>query len=180
MRDGLYQVTRGNVCAGFVVEAGRVTATAPILRARGYAGHVRRVDTFHRLLVTGSRDWWDVAVVHQALEAVLRKWQRLYGCQPDQIVVVHGMAKGADTIARRVALQLGMRVEDHPVKDWEWKRYGNAAGHRRNARMVAHGALGCVAFPLGISKGTRGCMSLCGKAGIEVWNRGDRSVGVAA
>lgn len=28
MRDGLYQVTRGGVCAGFVVEGGRVTQQA--------------------------------------------------------------------------------------------------------------------------------------------------------
>lgn len=32
--DGLYQVTTRYLCAGFVVEGGRVTICAPILRRR--------------------------------------------------------------------------------------------------------------------------------------------------
>ena len=105
----------------------------------------------------------------RSLLAVLRKW----GCRPDQIVVVQGMATGADLIARSVAMVLGMRWEDHPVTRDEWKRHGRSAGHRRNAVMVAAGARGCVAFPLGESSGTRGCMKLCKAAGIPVWNRGE-------
>jgi len=34
MRDGQYQVTTGYLCAAFVVEDGKVTACAPILRAK--------------------------------------------------------------------------------------------------------------------------------------------------
>lgn len=34
MTDGLYQVTTPYLCAGFVVEGGRVTRCAPILRKR--------------------------------------------------------------------------------------------------------------------------------------------------
>jgi hypothetical protein len=34
MADGLYQVTTGYLCAGFVVEGGRVTMCAPVLRKR--------------------------------------------------------------------------------------------------------------------------------------------------
>jgi hypothetical protein len=170
MRDGLYQVTRGGVCAGFIVENGRITDCAPILRARGYAGQTQWIDaTIHRLLVTGSREWKDHDLIERSLLAVLRKW----GCRPDQIVVVQGMARGADRIARSAAIRLGMRFEDHPVSPAEWDRYGHSAGHRRNARMVAAGAQGCIAFPLGQSKGTRGCMAMCEDAGIRVWNRGD-------
>lgn len=33
-RDGLYQVTTRYLCAGFVVEGGRVVRVAPILRKR--------------------------------------------------------------------------------------------------------------------------------------------------
>ena len=37
MNDGLYRVTTSYLCAGFVVENGRVTMCAPILRAKiGY------------------------------------------------------------------------------------------------------------------------------------------------
>lgn len=34
MPDGLYQVTTPYLCAGFVIEGGRVTSCAPILRKR--------------------------------------------------------------------------------------------------------------------------------------------------
>jgi len=34
VRDGLYQVTHKGICAGFVVENGKVTVCAPILRKR--------------------------------------------------------------------------------------------------------------------------------------------------
>jgi hypothetical protein len=34
VRDGLYRVDYRALCAGFVVEAGRVTRCAPILRKR--------------------------------------------------------------------------------------------------------------------------------------------------
>lgn len=171
MRDGLYQVTRDHICAGFVVADGRISDCAPVLRARGFAGSVKRIDEFHRLLVTGSRQWRDVEAIRWALRKVGNKW----GCRPDQIVVVQGMAAGADLIARRIAIELGMRYEDHPVTRADWARYGNRAGHRRNAVMVAAGARGCVAFPLGASPGTRGAMKLCQAAGIPVWNRGDRA-----
>lgn len=34
MRDGLYQVTYRNICAGFTIKDGRVDLCAPILRRR--------------------------------------------------------------------------------------------------------------------------------------------------
>lgn len=34
MKDGLYQVTTSYLCAGFVIENGKVTLCAPILRKR--------------------------------------------------------------------------------------------------------------------------------------------------
>jgi len=34
MEDGLYQVRKDGICAGFVIEDGQVTRCAPILRRR--------------------------------------------------------------------------------------------------------------------------------------------------
>lgn len=34
MRDGLYRVTTGYLCAGFVVKRGKIVRCAPILRAK--------------------------------------------------------------------------------------------------------------------------------------------------
>ena len=32
LRDGLYRIEHGGICAGFVIEDGRLAACAPILR----------------------------------------------------------------------------------------------------------------------------------------------------
>ena len=114
-----------------------------------------------RILITGSREWTDRATIRRALvEAGHRS-----GVHPRDTVVVHGGARGADTIADEVADAFGCQVEVHPA---DWDRYGKAAGHRRNAEMVALGADVVLAFPLGASPGTRGCMKLAENAGIPV------------
>lgn len=119
-----------------------------------------------RILVTGSRDWVDAPAVESVLRDVLRE----FGVHPAQVTVVHGAARGVDTIAHQAALRLGMRLEPHPA---DWERHGKAAGHRRNAHMVSLGADVVVAFPRGRSRGTRGCMALAVGAGIPVRNLGD-------
>jgi hypothetical protein len=83
-------------------------------------------------------------------------------------IVVHGGARGADTLADQVARGWGWEPELHEVTDKDWDFYGRSAGHRRNAHMVSLGADVCLAFPLGESRGTRGCMKLAAAAGIFV------------
>ena len=43
MRDGLYRVVTPYFCAGFVVEGGKVTRCAPILRRKLYYWKARAV-----------------------------------------------------------------------------------------------------------------------------------------
>lgn len=114
-----------------------------------------------RILVTGSRNWTDRDTVRRAL---IQAGQAA-GVHPQGVTVVHGAARGADIIAGGLAGEFGCTVEVHPA---DWDRYGKAAGHRRNAEMVALGADVCLAFPLGESRGTRGCILLAEKAGISV------------
>lgn len=128
-----------------------------------------------RILVTGSRDWRDRRAVGQALVSAIED-HGAHLIVPDNVVgqqmqwervtVVHGdCPRGADRIASRIAEAWGMQVEAHPA---DWARYGRAAGHRRNAEMVALGADLCVAFPLGESRGTRDCIRRARAAGIPV------------
>lgn len=113
-----------------------------------------------RILITGSRDWTDENAVAEALRDV---WMGL-GSDPDAIIV-HGGASGADTLAGKAAAAMGLAVESHPA---DWKRHGKKAAPLRNAEMVDLGADVCVAFPLGTSKGTWGCVKLAEAAGIPV------------
>ena len=88
--------------------------------------------------------------------------------------IVHGAARGGDQLADAVAAELGWIRDPVACTQQEWARYGRSAGHRRNARMIRRREyVGCVAFPLGLSAGTRGCMVAAADAGIRVWNRGE-------
>lgn len=138
-----------------------------------------------RVIVTGSRDWVDPTSVERALFGLVELgW----------LTVVHGACPtGADLFAARWAEEFSVCVEAEPwPADWDscsWhcppghrrlKRAGDvthpgvlpdycpSAGPRRNAAMVGAGADLCLAFPLGRSYGTRGCMRLAAAVGIEV------------
>lgn len=115
-----------------------------------------------RLLITGSRDWNDRAVMRSALQAA---WHELKGRGFDEIVLVQGAARGADSLAAHLWAQVGLTVEAHPA---DWSTHGKAAGPIRNQHMVNLGADLCLAFPIGKSVGTRHCMAAAEKANIPV------------
>ena len=114
-----------------------------------------------RLLVTGSRIWHDIPAIEQALAVILDR-------HPEGVLLVHGACpRGADVIAAAYAAGTpGYRIEAHPA---DWRRYGRAAGYRRNAEMIALGAGGCAAFIRGGSPGSTSTVRLATVAGIPVW-----------
>jgi Bifunctional DNA primase/polymerase, N-terminal/YspA, cpYpsA-related SLOG family len=112
-------------------------------------------DTF-RVLVTGSRTWTDEDAIVDALA-------RLSVEHDSALVVVHGgCPRGADAIAHAWCHSTGTAVERHPA-DWST---GRAAGHRRNAAMVATRPDLCLAFIRDGSPGATGCAALAERAGI--------------
>jgi hypothetical protein len=122
-----------------------------------------------RILVTGSREWTDRDTLRDALMRAIADL-----CPPGAgpsshplsgMTLVHGAARGLDTLAAEQAEFWGMQVEAHPA---DWARHGRAAGPIRNAAMVALGADVCLAFPIGASPGTRGCIAVAERAGIPV------------
>jgi hypothetical protein len=120
-----------------------------------------------RVLVTGSRAWPYPSGVRMALSTV---WRGL----GMPIRVVHGACPtGADLTAADWATEHScayIEQERHPA---DWASHGHAAGPIRNAEMVKAGAVICLAFPHGDSRGTRGCMKLAADAGIPVWEAAD-------
>lgn len=120
-----------------------------------------------RVLITGSREFTDRPMVAATLTHVWRE----HGKQ--QLVVVHGTARGADRLAAAVVdNQPDHRLvqEPHPAN---WRPNGvldRAAGHKRNAEMIATGVDVCLAFFKADAgnRGTAGCVALARKAGIEV------------
>lgn len=78
-----------------------------------------------RILVCGDRNWRRMDII----ERELKKF-------PPGTVVIHGAAKGADTLGGFVADKLGFKVIPFGAK---WHMYGRAAGPIRNQVMIDDG-----------------------------------------
>lgn len=93
-----------------------------------------------RVLVCGGREFTDRAFIFEQLDA-------LHAQYPFHIVI-HGCARGADTLAGEWAEERKIKVAKFPVSREEWKKYGWRAGHLRNERMIVEGkpTMG-IAFP---------------------------------
>lgn len=113
-----------------------------------------------RVLFSGSRHFEARGPVRGILEALMKRVGT-----PKELTVVHGAARGLDTIAGEEAERLGATVESHPA---DWNRHGVAAGPMRNSHMVGLGADLLVAFPLPRGSGTQDCMRKASKVGIPV------------
>jgi len=121
----------------------------------------------YRVIVTGSREWTDRALLTEVLDAIL--------AEHGALTLVHGACpRGADAMAQSWALSRdhgtsygAVIPEPHPA---DWRAHGKAAGFRRNAEMVALGADVCLAFfKAGAgNRGTEHCAGLAERAGIEV------------
>ncbi len=115
-----------------------------------------------RILVTGSRYLTNRSIVRAALVSAWRRFQ-----DRGPVMLVHGGATGADTMASDEWRKLRLPSEEHPA---DWERHGKAAGPLRNREMVAAGADLCLAFFIEgvVSRGTLNCSGLARAAGIPV------------
>ena len=111
-----------------------------------------------RVLVCGSRNWASHRAIYDALMKLHVEKKILY--------VIEGEARGADTIARVSAENLGIPVLRFPA---DWNKHGKAAGFIRNQQMLDEGKPDLVlAFWDGLSRGTKNMIELAKKAGVPV------------
>lgn len=117
-----------------------------------------------KVMVTGSRAYDDYATILAAFTRIADKHGKC--------ILIHGAARGADTLAARAATQLGWDIEPHPVTNWRNPdgSTNRAAGHQRNARMLDRGPDGVIAFfqPGEKNAGTRGAAQNAQKRGIQL------------
>jgi hypothetical protein len=110
------------------------------------------------VLVCGDRNWTDQAAIERELAAV----------EGDIETVVNGGARGADTCAARAARKLGLGIVTCLA---DWKKYGKAAGPKRNEAMLRLTSPDLVlAFHPDItqSKGTKHMVGIAEAAGVPV------------
>jgi hypothetical protein len=96
------------------------------LQAQQYLGYSGLPLHKCKVLVTGGRNYSDVAHVHEVLNT-------LY-IDRGPLVIIQGGATGADFIAKSWAT-IAYNCEEITVKA-EWDKYGKAAGHIRNKKML--------------------------------------------
>jgi hypothetical protein len=110
----------------------------------------------YRALVCGGREYSNQAKMFRLLD-VLKE------CEPN-LLIIHGGAKGADSLGGQWALDRGVEVLVFPA---DWDQYGRGAGFIRNAQMLKEGKPNLVvAFSGG--RGTEHMIQSSEKAGVEV------------
>lgn len=114
-----------------------------------------------RILICGGREWNDAETIQYVVDELVAT----YG---DDISIIHGAARGADTLAGRAALNRHLVTVSVPAK---WKKYDKKAGTIRNQFMLDR----CkpelvIAFheDLANSKGTGHMVRISLKANIPV------------
>lgn len=111
-----------------------------------------------KILVCGDRYWTDKDAIRRVLEIL----------NPE--VVIHGAAKGADSLAGQVANDLSITTEVYPA---QWSLYGKGAGPIRNQQMIDEGHPDIVIWfhkDLDSSKGTRNMIDKALDCEIDVYN----------
>lgn len=114
-----------------------------------------------KVLVCGDRKWCDIDIILKRLSTL-----------PSNTIIVEGGCKGADLLSREIALDIGLEVVEFPAA---WKKYGKAAGPKRNIKMLDTKPHLVIAFhnDLANSKDTKHTVTEAKKRGIEVEVIGD-------
>jgi hypothetical protein len=121
-----------------------------------------------KILITGCRDWKDYDMILSSLEKAIHENGVIF----PNVYIVHGAARGADTIGALAALQLGIPKNNIKAYEADWKNKGRAAGPIRNSLMLsANPDIDLVlAFHdfLPNSKGTKDMVEKAKRKGIKV------------
>lgn len=123
-----------------------------------------------RVLVCGGRGFHDKKLVYNTLDQLcvdrgLQSKPDEYGnWLPKNIVIIHGAARGADSLADDWAVVNWVPTEEYKP---DWDKLGKAAGILRNIDMLEQGKPDLVvAFPGG--RGTAHMIRIAKEAGVEV------------
>jgi homoserine dehydrogenase len=119
-----------------------------------------------RYLFTGSRKWQDSYIV-DLIVCGLAQWAREHR---EPVKVIHGAARGLDTLAGASAKRMGISVSEWPAN---WKEFGKRAGPIRNSEMLEEAdpkvVFAFVDDDISTSKGTKDMCRKALKKGLPVY-----------
>lgn len=124
-------------------------------------------DEYSRILVCGSRDFNDFYIMGRTLDGFMAQAQK----EHRKLMLIHGAAKGADSLAQTWAnYQVNLTVLSYPA---EWRKWGNKAGIMRNLKMLDEArpdvVLAFVNKKLDESRGTRHMVRIARQANVLVY-----------
>jgi predicted Rossmann fold nucleotide-binding protein DprA/Smf involved in DNA uptake len=99
-----------------------------------------------RVVIAGCRDYTNYEDLKEYVDMCLSNIR-----EDNEIVIVSGGAKGADSLGERYASENGFKVELHLA---DWDKYGRGAGPRRNKEMAEVSDF-VICFWDGKSRGTK-------------------------
>lgn len=121
-------------------------------------------DKKYRIIVCGGKTDLGQEVYDKYISSVLKEL-----CAED-CEIVSGGCRGADLAGERYAAEHGFALKRFPA---EWKKYGKAAGMKRNAEMITYisqsSKSAVIAFWNGESRGTGFTITQAQKKGIGVY-----------
>ena len=110
-----------------------------------------------RVIIAGGRDFKDYDLLVKTMNHLLSNVK-------DDITVVCGKARGADTLGEQYAKEQGYAVQYFPA---DWNTYGKSAGFVRNIEM-AENATALIAFWDGKSSGTKHMIETAKKYNLKI------------
>lgn len=110
-----------------------------------------------RALICGGRDFADAAKFYRLMDAMNEQYGP-FAC------VIHGGARGADSLAGAFAVEHRLPLEIYRA---DWNVYGRAAGPIRNETMLSEGKPDIV-FAFAGGRGTANMVALARASGVRV------------
>lgn len=110
-----------------------------------------------RLIIAGGREFNDYELLKEKLDNLLIN-------NTNDVEIVSGKARGADSLGEKYAKEKGYLIKEFPAK---WNEYGKRAGYLRNEEMALY-ATHCVCFWDGKSKGTKHMIDLAKKSNLNL------------
>jgi len=110
-----------------------------------------------KIIIAGGRDYTDVSAMEVGFLKHFNKYRN------DQVEIVSGMARGADSVGVELAMKYDLVVHEYPAL---WHMYGRSAGYKRNVHM-AENATHLLAFWDGMSKGTEHMINIAKRMGLK-------------
>ena len=124
-----------------------------------------------RVIIAGGRDFNDYVLLREECLKILRQLKSEgYNTKRENITIVSGKARGADTLGEKFQKEFKLNLKEFPA-DWN---IGRQAGYIRNNNMAEYakkdeeiGVL--IAFWDNQSKGTKHMVDLANKHGLRVF-----------